>query len=64
MIYKGNLIEQIQQQDLDPDGNTDNFWVLVDKINELVIKVNQLSTGGHQDIKVYSQVSIPRKGNK
>ena len=35
-------IEKIKQQDVDIDGNNSNFWVLLDKINEVVEAVNML----------------------
>lgn len=39
---KKKQIEQIKAQDIDKDGNNDNFWVLLDKINELVVAINDI----------------------
>lgn len=33
-------IEKIKKQDVDENGNNDNFWVLVDKVNEIVERMN------------------------
>lgn len=35
-------IRPITSLDIDEDGNTPNFWILVDKINEVIDKINDL----------------------